>query len=78
MIQLSESPAIMEQIQSLQSFPNSHTTIQDQNFLPTEMECQIDPTLVPFRASPRKHVGAHVLSTVEISRADESRIPCAQ
>ena len=66
----------MEQIQPLQSFANNHTTLQDSNRLSTKMERQIYTTRLSFRASPRGHVGAHVLPATEISRADESRIPC--
>ncbi len=65
----------MEQIQPLQSLADNHTTLQDTNLLSAEMECQISLTSISFRASPRRHVGAYVLSAVEIGCADEPRIP---
>jgi hypothetical protein len=61
----------MEQIQSLQSNADRHSTLQDPKLLPTEMDRQIPLTRIPFRASPRRHVGAHVFSPLEISGAHE-------
>ena len=70
-----ETPPIMEQIQSLQSLAPQITHNEPTNVLPAKMDSQVNKPSLPWRDHPREALAANVQTHLAIRRAHEPRVP---